>query len=185
MSLINDALQRAKQTQPAKPPPIGSNLQFRPVEPPPKPKGNPLIIAAVIMGGVVVSSLTLISAYGKFRTVVSARTAPQTNAAPVSTTHRPATVTEQSERPTSPPQQIVRTVIVTNIVTNAAPARTVTPIASPKLQAIVFNSTRPSAIINKKTVFVGSHVGEFRVVSITVDSVTLITETETNVLTLE
>jgi hypothetical protein len=185
MSLINDALQRAKQSQPAKPPLTGSPVQFRPVEPPSKPKVNPLLIAGVIMGGIVVSSFVLISAYSKFKTAVLARTAPPTNSAPAPNTRRPASLSEQSARPTAPSPQITHTVIVTNVITNASPAKTVVPVTPPKLQAIVFNSSRPSAIINKKTVFVGSHVADFRVVSITVDSVTLINESQTNVLTLE
>ena len=85
----------------------------------------------------------------------------------------------------APSPQMTHTVIVTNVITNAAPTKTVIPVTHPKLQAIVFNSSRPSAIINKKTVFVGSHVADFRVASITVDSVTLINESQTNVLTLE
>jgi hypothetical protein len=54
----------------------------------------------------------------------------------------------------------------------------------PKLQAVVFNPKRPSAIISGKSVFAGDRVGEFRVVTITQESVTLVGGGQTNVLVL-
>jgi hypothetical protein len=54
-----------------------------------------------------------------------------------------------------------------------------------KLQAITFNPARPSAIVSGKTVFVGDRFREFRVLKIGVDSITLVNETQTNVLTLD
>ena len=54
----------------------------------------------------------------------------------------------------------------------------------PKLQGILFAASRPWAIVNGKTVFVGDQIGEFRVTAISKDSVTLQSETATNVLSL-
>jgi hypothetical protein len=54
----------------------------------------------------------------------------------------------------------------------------------PRLQGILFATTRPCAILNGKTVFVGDQINEFRVTVISKDSVTLQSATETKVLSL-
>ena len=54
-----------------------------------------------------------------------------------------------------------------------------------RLQAIVFNPKRPSALISGKTVFVGDKVGNSRVVAIDQESATIAGAGKTNVLTLE
>jgi len=53
-----------------------------------------------------------------------------------------------------------------------------------KLQAIVFNPSRPSAIINGRTLFIGDKMGALRVVAIGEDTATLAGSGLTNVLTL-
>jgi hypothetical protein len=59
------------------------------------------------------------------------------------------------------------------------------PKAAPlRLQALVFNPTRPSAMISGKTLFVGDRLGDLRVVAINKDSAILIGAGQTNVLTL-
>lgn len=65
-----------------------------------------------------------------------------------------------------------------------------TPPVSPKtpplrLQAIVFNPKRPSALINGKTVFVGDKLESSRVVAIDQESATIVGAGKTNVLTME
>jgi hypothetical protein len=50
---------------------------------------------------------------------------------------------------------------------------------------VLYNPARPSAIVGGRTVFVGDRIREYRVVRITADSVTLVSPTSTNVLTLE
>ncbi len=57
--------------------------------------------------------------------------------------------------------------------------------ALPKLQGIVFNPRRPSAVINGKTLFVGDRVAGFRVMAIGRDTATLVSAGQTNILTLE
>jgi len=56
--------------------------------------------------------------------------------------------------------------------------------APPRLQAIVFRRTRPSAMISGKTLFVGDKFGDLRVVAISPDSATLVGGGQTNVLIL-
>lgn len=83
----------------------------------------------------------------------------------------------------------------TNLTTAAASATNVTnppaladdaaPKPAPlKLQAIVFDPTRPSALISGKTVFLGDKVGGFRVAAIAPDRATLVGAGRTNVLTM-
>jgi hypothetical protein len=53
-----------------------------------------------------------------------------------------------------------------------------------KLQAILFNPTRPSVMISGKTLFVGDRVGEYQVSEIHRDSAKLTGSEPTNVLIL-
>jgi hypothetical protein len=56
--------------------------------------------------------------------------------------------------------------------------------APPKLQAIVYRRTRPSAMISGKTLFVGDKFGDWRLVAISEESATLVGGGLTNVLVL-
>jgi hypothetical protein len=69
--------------------------------------------------------------------------------------------------------------------TNSAPVPVVQP-PKPilKLQSILFGSTKPSAMINGKPLFLGDRIGQFRVTAISEDSVTLVGAGQTNVLSL-
>jgi hypothetical protein len=53
-----------------------------------------------------------------------------------------------------------------------------------KLQSIIYNPARPSAMIGGKFLFLGDHIQGFRLVAIREDSVTLVGDGQTNVLTL-
>jgi hypothetical protein len=53
-----------------------------------------------------------------------------------------------------------------------------------RLQAIVFDPARPSAMINGKTLFVGDMLGEMQLVAIGRQSATLVGAGQTNLLTL-
>ena len=73
-----------------------------------------------------------------------------------------------------------------NEATNAvaiAPAPQPKP-APLRLQAIVFNPKRPSALISGKTLFLGDKLGDARVVAIDRESATLVGGGKTNVLSL-
>jgi hypothetical protein len=54
----------------------------------------------------------------------------------------------------------------------------------PKLQGIFYRPNRPSALLNGKTVMIGGRSGEFLVVAITQQSVTVARAGKTNVLSL-
>ena len=163
MSLINDALKQARRSQQNNPP-AGS---------PPLPP-----VESASRGGVSWFLLTLIIlllvAAGIFFGLSLLKPAPL----PLAST---------SKR--FPPRQI-------EVVSNSLPAVTNAPSGSnavpavppppePKLQGILFDPARPCAIVDGRTVFIGGHVGEFRVTAISKNGVTLKNGTETKVLGLD
>ncbi len=175
MSMINDALKRAKKAQQENPPPTPP-LQFRPVEPGQEGRPrSPLILVAAVLG------LTVIVAMGGLLiwVVVQQRDASlQVEAktvAPVDAPLAPLRV-EPPPAPASTPEEAM---------TNTQPAVAVEPPAPEfKLQGIFFNPRSPSAVVNGRTVYVGDKVNGFRVYAITPQNVTLGTATQTNVLSL-
>lgn len=184
MSLINDALQRAKQqtTQPTPMP----NLPLRPMEPVQvEKKGSAMtfsIVAIVLIVAVaVISGWYQRSRISKTQVQSVAPTpAPESMAAAIPTVV-PTPVKVVEPQPTTEIKSLAPTTEATNsvpIIESPKP----TPI---KLQAILFNTTRPSAIINGKTVYVGNRFGEYRVASITQTRATLVSSTATNVLSFE
>ncbi|MGD0088084.1 MAG: hypothetical protein ABSC24_13255 [Verrucomicrobiota bacterium] len=151
MSLINDALKQAKQSQPPNPPSPPPSLA--PVESASQGGGSwlaPVMILLLLVAAGVFIGLSLFK-----------HAPPAAGTPPVA-----ATVT----------QQVKTAAAVLPAVTNPPPGA--------KLQGILYTVTRPCAIISGKTVFVGDSVGKLRVVAISKDSVTLQSETETNVLSL-
>ena len=210
MSLINDALRRAKDAQQQTPLPPSHDLPFRPVEPAQQSarRGLGLLLPAALAA---VALLTLLLAWqwvqrrnpaepadvnARTARVASAAAAPQPASAPAAAgATAPALATQPvpATQPTSPPSPI------TGAATNAPAADAqestvtntpaVTPPPAPKpaplrLQAIVFNPTRPSAMISGKTLFIGDKLGDLRVVAIGPQSATLVGAGQTNVFSL-
>lgn len=179
MSLINDALKRARQAQqPHTPDAPQLRVQFRPVEPAQQPKKrNPaiwiaVVVVAVLAIGFVSRQLTRENSSGapkeaKAREIVPANPIPQETATLPAPTNAP--IPNASELASQEPAPIV----------DEAP-----PKPAPKLQAVVFDLKRPSAIISGKSVFIGDKVGDFRVAAITRESATLIGGGQTNLLVL-
>jgi len=162
MSLINDALKQTKQAQPQSPP---SPPPLVPVESDAQRGGTWLVPVVIIL---------LLAAAGIFIGLSLSRHAPPAASAPSVA----VTTTQPVETATAVPQEVTNAPFSSNMV--VVPSKP----PEPKLQGILFAATRPCAIVDGKTVFVGDHVGEFRVVAISKDSVTLQSETETNVLSL-
>jgi MSHA biogenesis protein MshK len=139
------------------------------------------------------------------RTAVQTTVAPQ----PVSAPAAAALPTPPSE-PNSAPQKKSRGTPATGVTDTLAATESATPagaalakeqeseatnsaaIAPPaqpkpaplRLQAIVFNPKRPSALISGKTLFIGDKLGDARVVAIDRESATLVGAGKTNVLSL-
>ena len=167
MSLINDALRRAKETQQQTPPPPSPELPFRPVEPTQQIARRDLgLLLPVALAGVALLALLL----------AWVLTHPRGSATPFEVNARTARVPQAASPASAPPAQ-------------PAPAPTLTAPPPPKpaplrLQAIIFNPRRPSAMIGGKTLFVGDKVGDLRIVAIGKDSATLAGGGQTNVLSL-
>ena len=182
MSLINDALKHAKQTQQENPPPTPP-LQFRPVEP-----GQPnLARAPLLLVGLALALILVVALGGMFVWLVSQKAAGElrVTARPA---NEPATVVTADSKPkffAPPPPALPPATIPAEPGTNTLPATVEPPPPlAPKLQGISFHSTHPLAVVNGKTVVIGDRVGGFRVLAITRSSVTLGSATATNVLSL-
>jgi outer membrane biosynthesis protein TonB len=83
--------------------------------------------------------------------------------------------------PVSPPVTAAPATVATNVAPVAAPLPKPVPL---RLQALVFNPKRPSALINGKTLFIGEKLGDARVVAIDRESATLVSPGRTNILIL-
>ena len=156
MSLINDALKQTRQSRPQTP------LSVPPILPPAEstPSGGGSWLAPVVM-------ILLFAAAGIFVGLsLSKRSLPVAAAANVIPVTHPLPVS------TNPPSPVTNTVV-------ALP-----PKPELKLQGILLAATRPCAIVNGKTLFVGDQVNGLRVTAISKDSVTLQSQTEMSILSL-
>jgi hypothetical protein len=210
MSLINDALKKAKEAQQDAAPPPAPNLQLRPIEPAQVTRqGFGVMVPAAF---VVVALLLLFLIWQRTQrnspahpADVQARTAmpAQPNRVPPA----PATVAVTPTAPATPeaapapaPALVTEFANAATAASNNAPAVVVadsegthTPAATeaappkpalPKLQAVIFSPIKPSVMINGKTLFVDDKVNGLRVAAIDRDSVTLVGGGQTNVLSL-
>lgn len=112
-------------------------------------------------------------------------------AEPAVAVETPPTATVSQEPPklvaspvSSPADAAVATSPTTTNATVSAPPVEPPKPTKPKLQGIYYNPTRPSAVVNGRTLYVGDRVGEFHVREITKDAVTLASATQTYVLSL-
>jgi type IV secretory pathway VirB10-like protein len=201
MSLINDALKRAKQAHEQQTPP-----QFRgaPLHTAPTPSRNSnanmtfvFIAVAVLFVAVIALGIFLYTRMHVVReqTAIASATqpaAPSTPAAEVPAPHHPAPA-QPAEIPApkpAPPAEPARAV--------APPAPEPPPVVAPapvevplqifpavRLQGLLYSPARPAAIINGRTLFIGEHVGDVRVIAIDQQSATVVWNGQTNKLTLE
>jgi hypothetical protein len=150
MSLINDALKRARQSQ-VNPPPAGGP-PLRPVE----PRNNSSLawlLPAIIIFLIVVACFFIGLAMAN-RTVTKIVNAPESD---VSTSQPVEAVAAPAPQPVVPVE----------------PAVAIEPPPPLKVQGIAFDPSKPWAIINGRTVFVGDTVEEFHVKAISKYTVTL------------
>lgn len=200
MSLINEALKRAKQTQAETPPPP---LQFRGADKKQKRRVLPILVGAaltLIFAGGMALLVVFLFKRQESRLSADARTAPPLPAmsqqspatTPVVATElpppAPGKTNDVTERPPAPSDGTgpIPT-FPGEYKTNSLPVSVQVEPAKPtliKLQGILFNPAQPSAVVNGRTVYVGSVVGGSRVTRITQETVTLVSETATNVLSL-
>jgi hypothetical protein len=149
MSLINDALKRARQSQVN--PPAGGGPPLRPVEPRNNSSLAWLLPAIIIF--LIVVAIFFIGLAMANRTVTKIVNAPEPD---ISTSQPVEAVAAPAPRP----------------VPQVEPAVTIEPTPL-KVQGIAYDPTKPWAIINGKTVFTGDSIGDFHVKAISKYNVTL------------
>ena len=209
MSLINDALKRAREAQDQAARGTDRDIELRPVEPGSVPSRKAgWVLPSVVTATVLLAAFCIYQAIRPSRpdTQVQARTTPQNTQPPMTpvaptipetTPPKPALTTnipstsptpqpphEQSAPPTAPEHSVSNTVGTSVAIEVAAIPSQVPVKPAFRLQGIVFHPTRPSAVINGKTVFVGDKIADKRVFAIAEDTVTVAGSGETNVLTL-
>jgi len=197
MSLINDALKKARQAQ-ATAPVRSSAPQLRsPETDHPLRSGPSFVLPAIIVAvGLAGAALVWMAMsghrleVGKIDPVATANLPshpPGPGQSIVSSPHdvvsaRPAAA---AARATEPPPAVVSppATLVTVTPTTPVPEPPAVP-ASLKLNGIFYNPARPTAIVNNKLVSTGSRVGALTVLAIRQSSVTLVGGGRTNVLSL-
>jgi len=173
MSMINDALKRAKDAQ-QKNQDAAPGSELRHMEPlVPSPRGIGMILPMFIVLFVFMSFLFV----WQTRQQVSA-TEPKAKIQPTTPANpAPRPVTVALAAPKSP--------VVLKPAVAATNAPVIAPEPAPKLQAIFFAPGHSTAIIGGKTVRPGDIIKSFRVAAITQSSVTVMSRTQTNVLVLK
>lgn len=243
MSLINDALKRAKHAQPKRPPLATPGPAMRPVEPVRRSDSGPgilmplVLVALVGVGGFMIwfavqsgsvnksssTRVTKVAPVGERRMIVGRKTtttppngedktdfpnqqnsisshtikssppiatvtAPKPDsslAEPVANVSPVPTPAPSSSQSVAQPMEAVPA--ATQLVAVIVPATTASnapPPPLPKLQGIFYRPDRPAALLNGKTVLVGSTSGEYRVVAISQQGITVVRAGQTNVLSM-
>lgn len=162
MSLINDALKRARESQRNNPP--SGVPPLPPVEAPAR-GGNGWILA-------VAAVLFLAAVCLVFGPALFGHKAPPPVTAETPAMPAPPPV-EAAPAPAPPPMAAeINAAPVPASETNALPPpATVAVEQLPKVQGIIFNAARPLAIVNGRTVSAGDRVGDFQVEQILKSSV--------------
>ena len=195
MSLINDALRRAKQAQQRDRPPSEPPPHVPPIEPAQHARHNFGLLLPAMLAVIAMLILFVIwqaaqrsgtaqanKAKGQTEVTASTRTSPTPASPPTPTFTKIAQASPHSATMDAavPGSEATAATNSTNALTEA-PAPKPAPL---RLQAIVFNPIRPSAMIGGKTLFIGDKLGELRVAAIDRDSATLVGARQTNVLAL-
>jgi hypothetical protein len=147
MSLINDALKRARESQ-QKNPPRG----LTPLMPAETRERNFNWILPALVICLIVAACFFIGLSMARRTVAKI----------VNTPEAPATQQVESV-----------SVALLQAPTNTEPAASIIDAQIFNVQGIMYDPARPSAIVNGKTVYVGDRLGDFRVKQISKNSITL------------
>ena len=196
MSQINDALKRAQAQQS---PPPGNAGQWQPPAPEQTATRGvglavPFVFALIALLGLFFlwqvrqKQAAQNHAPAESRLAAAASVAPETApqaAAPVETVavSNPKTdVTAPAEQKPAASAPIAAAPVPQPVTASVSPAAPAPPPL--RLQAVLFSGQNSSAMINGQTVMAGDSVGEYHVSTINRRSVTLISATRTNILTL-
>jgi hypothetical protein len=199
MSLINDALKRATEAQPAGKPTPEMETTMKPVVQP-RTVGLPVYFTPVLLFIISGACWFLIKGWDVRRQSIASATAIPVQAREAEETpHIPAgegaelPIPENrhfalNDRPSSsvPLNGGART-IAAGLSAESVPGGSAADEAQPatfKLQGIFYRPAKPSAVVNAQTVFVGDRIANAKVKAIDQQSVTLEVAGETKVLTL-
>ncbi len=186
MSLINDALRRASQTDKNRAPPAAGPSGMTPAPARERSK-TPLILGAVVAllavaAGWLIWRALAVERQERQERVVVAPAAPVVAKAPasvISAAERAAEVVPKAEAPRAAAEAgKVEVAVAATAMASPAPR----PFPSLKLQAIFFNRSNPHALINGRTVGEGDEVLGTRVKRIEAEKVTVEWEGETKAL---
>ena len=168
MSLINDALKRARETQRTSSPPGASTLP--PVETHGRGGGVWILVVSAILF-LAAAGFVLAPALSGHKASMSlaAKTPGVSTPSSVATATTSATVVAPAA-PSVNPSPATTTNTTAAAVTNPPPPVVVVE-KWPRVQGIIFNSTQPLAIVNGQSVNVGDRVGNFQVKQIAQTSV--------------
>lgn len=188
MSLINDALKRAKQAQDNQPPPPLAGAPLHAAPDTPAARWILPVIVLLVLGAGGVAALLWSEHGGKPKSASATATILPTTPPPATAVVAPAPAPKLSV----PAEPATHGLAPTETVppTNAPEAPVVTAATQPqppelKLQGILYRPDKPEAIINGRTVYVGSHLGEVEITRITQDEVTAVWRKQTIRLKLE
>jgi hypothetical protein len=198
MNVANDALTSVHEIPENKPLISVSHLEFRPGAPVPTKQEKPgarltlpsLMYAFVLFTFLILGVLLLRTINHHIQVKAAAASAAQSGVvsgtdAPTPVATRPAgTIPAPAAVSTATPSPAPASAGLPAALTATAQAEPPKP-APYKLQAVFYNPARPAAMIGGKTVFIGDHVGLYRVKSITSDTVTLESGGQVKVLKLQ
>ena len=166
MSLINDALKKASQTPtPTTPAPTKEPLHVATHTPAPR---WPLFVVPPLVAIVFATGTFMVMRGWQSSRTVSAK---ETKVESASESTVAAPVVAATPKPEPP-------------ITNAVAPAPVPEFPTLKLQGVIWNPRRPSAVVNGKSVFVGEKVERAVVTAIEQDSVKVTWNGEERVLTL-
>ncbi len=186
MSLINDALKRAKEAQRENTPSGVSPM--RPVEVKRQERDFSLVLPVVIIFLIVAAFLFIglamarhtINNTDKKIAVAPTMTVSQPVAAAVAPAANPPPAVLPATNPPAPAAPVSAPAPPAEVV--SPPAILTEPPKPTLVQGIAYDPVHPWAIINGKTVYVGDFVNGLRVAAISRNSVTLVGNGQTNAL---
>jgi hypothetical protein len=202
MSLINDALKRAKENQPASAPTPAPDRPMQPVEPPPaetRAGGLPPYFIPAVLIVLCGACWFLLNGWESRRPAPKSPdlvTVQARQKQPASAPGQPALTAPSPEEMRKTGVEDAAIAAIASAASNASttagasnatsspPAVVLPPPPAFKLQGIFYRANNPSAMINARTVFVGDTIDRATVKSIDRQSVTLVQDGETQVLTL-
>jgi hypothetical protein len=179
MSLVNDALKRAKEAQ-KKGQPEAPVPQFRPPEPAAAPSRGIGMLVPVVIAGIAIVGLSVVW-QNRHKAAAREPAVPPKPIAPVVVVQETKPPVQQVAAPTPKP---AAPVVAVTEKPEPTPAAVSAPAPQLKLQAIFYTPGHSSAMINGKSVKTGDVYKGFRVTAITQKSATLVSATQTNVMTL-